>query len=124
MLLLAAKVVAQAVPAESETTYWTLLGRLLPHAMYVFAKMSISRGQHGCRLLGKDDVPASVSHELGHLLVAQTKLVEAETMYKRALAGQGESTRSRAHRHTPHSQQPWPSLPQAALSPRSFDQRI
>jgi tetratricopeptide (TPR) repeat protein len=87
MLLLAVRIVAQAVPAESNTTYWTLQRRLLPHGMHVYAKMSVLRRQHDWESYDEDDVPAWASHALGRLFAAQVKLAEAGQMYERALAG-------------------------------------
>ncbi|THW71051.1 hypothetical protein D6D19_07467, partial [Aureobasidium pullulans] len=86
-LLLATMVIAQAVPEESETAYWMKRRRLLPHGMYVYTKMIISQGQHNLESHKKRQVPAWANHSLGVLFASQTRLVEAETMYTRALAG-------------------------------------
>jgi tetratricopeptide (TPR) repeat protein len=87
MLLLALEIVAQAMPRESDTAYWTLLRRLLPHGLHVYARMSVPRRQQGWRVFDEDDIPAWASHELGRLFAAQIKPREGEAMYKRALAG-------------------------------------
>jgi tetratricopeptide (TPR) repeat protein len=91
MLLLALKIVAQAVPTESDTAYWTLLRRLLPHGLHVYARMSVPRRQQGLRVFDEDDIPAWTSHELGCLFATQIKPREGEAMYKRALAGWGRA---------------------------------
>jgi tetratricopeptide (TPR) repeat protein len=87
MLLLAARVIAQAVPTESLTSYWTQQRRLLPHGLHAYTKLSAPRGQQDWTTTHENDLPAWVSHELGRLFAAQVKLAEAEAMYKRALVG-------------------------------------
>jgi tetratricopeptide (TPR) repeat protein len=87
MLLLALRVVAQAVPAPSETAYRELQRRLLPHGMHVYAKLELSQRCHDWTLLDKDGSLAWIAHSLGHLFAAQGKLVESEAMYQQALAG-------------------------------------
>jgi tetratricopeptide (TPR) repeat protein len=87
MLLLAMNIVAQAVPSESDSVYWTVLRRLLPHGLHVYGKMSISQRRQDCTLFDEVDVPAWTTYELKRLFAAQVKSREGEAMYKRALAG-------------------------------------
>jgi tetratricopeptide (TPR) repeat protein len=80
-------VIAQAVPAKSETTYWMLQRRLLPHGMYMYTKMIISQGRHDLGSHDEKEVPAWADFHLGLLFASQIRLVEAEAIYKRALTG-------------------------------------
>jgi tetratricopeptide (TPR) repeat protein len=87
MLLLAVNIVAQAVPNESDTAYWTLLRRLLPHGLHVYGKMSVSQRRQDWTLFDEVIVLAWTTYELGRLFAAQVKSSEGEAMYKQALAG-------------------------------------
>jgi tetratricopeptide (TPR) repeat protein len=87
MLLLAMNIVAQAVPSESDSAYWTLLRRLLPHGLHVYEKMSVPQRRQDWTLFDMYDISAWTTHELGRLFAAQVKSSEGEAMYKRALAG-------------------------------------
>ena len=87
MLLLAMNIVAQAVPDKSDSAYWTMLRRLLPHGLHVYEKMSVPQRRQDWTLFVMVNVPAWTSHELGRLFAAQVKSSEGEAMYERALAG-------------------------------------
>jgi tetratricopeptide (TPR) repeat protein len=86
MLLLAITIVACAAPPESEVARWKLQRRLLPHGMYVHSRLNMLRRQHSWTSDDEDNIPGWTDHTLGRLFAHQTKLSEAEMLFKRALS--------------------------------------
>ncbi|KIX05611.1 uncharacterized protein Z518_03583 [Rhinocladiella mackenziei CBS 650.93] len=82
---LAAGIVAEMVPDESEPEYWRLERRLLPHGNWVFQMIEKGglEGFNGLQLA----LNACVCFRLGFLFSRQAKLDETEKMFQWALRG-------------------------------------
>jgi tetratricopeptide (TPR) repeat protein len=87
MLLLVIRIVAKALPLRSETAYWKLQRRLLPHGLHILANLGALQERRYQYSSTEDDIPAWIWHDFGNLFFAQVKLAEADMMFKRALAG-------------------------------------
>ncbi|KAL8789524.1 MAG: hypothetical protein Q9213_001137 [Squamulea squamosa] len=83
LMVAALTIVGAAVPGHSETEYWLLEQRLLPHVDQCVQRIDDMKGLH--RLESTEAVDAL--HSLGILYADQGKHVEAEKMYRRALDG-------------------------------------
>ncbi|KAH0195727.1 hypothetical protein KCU99_g9886, partial [Aureobasidium melanogenum] len=99
MLLLVMKIVAQALPLRSETAYWKLQRRLLPHGLHILANLGALQEQRYQDSSTEDDMPAWIWHDFGNLFFAQVKLAEADMTWKRALVGY-EKALGAEHRST------------------------
>ena len=89
---LALRTVGLAVPEQSESAYWVMQQRLLPHANRC-AQQHRSAEQWGrMEDSGTDDA----FHGLGNLYADQGKLSEAEKMHERALEGREKALGHRA----------------------------
>ncbi len=83
MTRLALSCVGSAVPTEDEPQYWAIEQRLLPHASKFLEYI-----RHGIDVESSDnrDIYRAI-HNLGSLYADQSKMQEAEAMYRRALEG-------------------------------------
>ncbi|KAK4991376.1 hypothetical protein LTR66_006561 [Elasticomyces elasticus] len=83
---LAAGLVVETMPCETEPEYRELWKRLLPHGSRVYRALGEERLEHSHKA-DEWTVPPRVFFNLGLLFHRNTKLGEAEKMYIRALAG-------------------------------------
>jgi len=81
----AGRLVAEVVPSGSESAYWQVGRRLLPHASRVYEWID-REFQVGADGVG-GDVERDATFELGYLFSRHGRMKAAEKMYVRALEG-------------------------------------